>query len=86
MLTVSIASPAFFRSRALTLAVVDKTAVATFATTSFLRGFVDGGYANKLGRAFEMKSILGIYAKKKLEQSRETGLVLSIPEGFHPIR
>lgn len=85
MLTVSIASPAFFRSRALTLAVVDRTAVATFATTSFLRGFVDGGYANKLGRAFEMKSIFGIYAKK-LEQSRDTGLILSIPEGFHPIR
>jgi hypothetical protein len=37
------ASAAFFFSLALTLAVVDKTAVATFGAASFLVAFVGGG-------------------------------------------
>lgn len=48
-------------SLALTFAVVDRTAVATFATASFLGGLVEGGYAKRLGRAFETNSNLGIY-------------------------
>ena len=61
MHTKSIPSPsaAFFFSRAFALAVVDKTAVATFVTVSFLGGFVAGGYAKRLGRASEMNSNLG---------------------------
>lgn len=64
MLTVSIASPsaaAFLFSRALTLAVVDRTAVATFVIASFLGGFVDDGYAKRLGLAADTKSNLGSY-------------------------
>ena len=46
--TVSMASPSFlsfsdFLARALDLFVVDKTAVATFSTTSEVGGFVGGG-------------------------------------------
>jgi hypothetical protein len=44
--TTSIGSPsaaAFFFSRAFTLAVVDRTAVATFAIASFLAGLVELG-------------------------------------------
>jgi hypothetical protein len=55
--TKSMLSPsaaAFFFSLALTLAVVDRTAVATLVAVSFLGGFVDEGYANKLGFAFEI--------------------------------
>ena len=62
ILTVSMASPsaaAFFFSLALTLAVVDSTATATFETASFLGGFIAGGYANKLGLAFETNSNRG---------------------------
>jgi len=33
----------FVRSLALALAVVDKTAVATFSTVSFVGGFAEGG-------------------------------------------
>ena len=46
MLTSSMPSPsaaAFLFSLALTLAVVDNTAVATFVNVSFLGGFVDDG-------------------------------------------
>ena len=52
---------AFFFSLAFTLAVVDKTAVATLATVSFFGGFVDAGYAKMLGLAFETYSNLGAY-------------------------
>jgi hypothetical protein len=57
-----MASPsaaAFFFSLALTLAVVDKTATATFDTASFLGGLVAAGYANRLGLALETNSNLG---------------------------
>lgn len=60
--TISIASPsavAFFFSLALTFAVANRTAVATFVTASFFNGFVDAGYANKLGFTFETYSNLG---------------------------
>ena len=63
MLTTSIGSPsaaAFFFSRAFTLAVVDRTAVATFVIASFLAGFVELGYANSEGLAFETNSNLGV--------------------------
>jgi hypothetical protein len=50
--SISSAAALFF-SLALTLAVVDRTAVATLATASFFGGFVGVGYANKLGLAFE---------------------------------
>ena len=59
---MSMASPsaaAFFFSLALALAVVDKTAVATFVTASFFGGFVGAGYANRLGLALEMNSNFG---------------------------
>jgi hypothetical protein len=49
------ASAAFFFSRALTLAVVERTAVATFVGASFFAAFVVGGYAKRLGFAFEVK-------------------------------
>ena len=63
MLTVSMASPFSFFSlaRALALAVVERTAVATFSTVSFAGGFVDGGYANKVGLALETISRTGAY-------------------------
>lgn len=48
-------------SLAFAFAVVDNTAVATFSTVSFVGGFVDGGYAYRLGRAFDIKSNLGGY-------------------------
>jgi hypothetical protein len=50
---------AFFFSLAFTLAVVDKTAVATLVNVSFFGGFVDAGYAKTLGLAFETYSNLG---------------------------
>lgn len=56
-LTTSMASPsaaALFFSLALARAVVERTAVTAFVIVSFLGGFVDAGYANKLGLAFEM--------------------------------
>jgi hypothetical protein len=56
-LTRSIASPsaaAFFFSLALTFAVVDRTAVATFVTVSFFGGLVKVGYAKRLGLAFDI--------------------------------
>lgn len=56
-LTRSMASPstaAFFFSLALTLAVVERTAVATFVTASFFGGLVDVGYAKRLGRALDI--------------------------------
>ena len=59
-----MASPsaaAFFFSLALALAVVDKTAVATFVTVSFFGGFVGAGYANRLGLALEMNSNFGAW-------------------------
>jgi hypothetical protein len=61
-LTKSMASPsaaAFFFSLAFTLAVVDRTAVATLAIVSFFGGLIDGGYAKRLGLAFETYSNLG---------------------------
>jgi hypothetical protein len=61
-LTVSMASPsaaASFLSLALTAAVVDKMATATFDTASFWGGLVATGYANRLGLALETKSNLG---------------------------
>ncbi len=60
-LTPSAASSdaAFFLSRAFTFAVVERTAVVSFAVVSFFGVFIDDGYANKLGLAFEMKSNLG---------------------------
>lgn len=61
--TTSIGSPsaaAFFFSRAFTLAVVDKTAVATFVIASFLAGLVELGYANSDGFAFETNSNFGV--------------------------
>jgi hypothetical protein len=43
-LTTSIKSPfSFFFARALALAVVDRTAVATFSTTVVVGGLVAGG-------------------------------------------
>lgn len=50
----SPSAAAFFFSLALTLAVVERTAVATLITISFFGGFVAAGYANRLGLAFEM--------------------------------
>ena len=50
---------AFFFSLAFTLAVVDRTAVATLVKVSFFGGFVDAGYAKTLGLAFETYSNLG---------------------------
>ena len=61
--TTSIGSPsaaAFFFSRAFTLAVVERTAVATFVIASFLAGLVELGYANNAGLAFETNSNLGV--------------------------
>lgn len=61
-LTVSIASEsaaAFRLSLAFTFAVVESTAVAIFAAVSFFGGVAGAGYANRLGRAFEMNSNLG---------------------------
>lgn len=61
-LTVSIASEsaaAFRFSLAFTFAVVESTAVAIFAAVSFFGGVAGAGYANRLGRAFEMNSNLG---------------------------
>ena len=63
-LTVSMDSPlslslSFFLSRAFALAVVDKTAVVTFVGASFEGGLVSGGYAKRLGRAFDTNSNLG---------------------------
>jgi hypothetical protein len=58
-----MASPsaaAFFFSRAFTLAVVERTAVATFATVSFFAGFVEDGYAKRLGFALDMNANLGV--------------------------
>jgi hypothetical protein len=45
----------------LTLAVVDKTAVATLVTASFFSVFMGEGYTNKLGFAFDTKSNLGAW-------------------------
>ena len=55
----SPASAAFLFSRALALAVVDSTAVATFVTASFFGGFVAAGYAKRLGLALETNSSFG---------------------------
>ena len=66
--TVSIASPfavaaafsfSFVFSRAFAFAVVESTAVATLVTDSLVGGFVEGGYANRLGRAFDTNSNFG---------------------------
>lgn len=59
--TVSPSAAAFRFSRAFCLAVVERTAVATFVTASFLGGFVGEGYANKLGFALEWNSNVGAY-------------------------
>ena len=58
----SPASAAFLFSRALALAVVESTAVATLATASFFGGLVAAGYANRLDLASEMNSSLGTYS------------------------
>ena len=66
--TVSIRSlsPPFsfslVRSRALALAVVDSTAVATFSTVSLVGGLTGAGYANRAGRALDTNSNDGVYA------------------------
>ena len=67
-LTISMASPStaafsfsLVFSLAFAFAVVESTAVATFSTVSFVGGLVGGGYANRLGRAFDTKSNLGGY-------------------------
>ena len=60
--SVSIGSPsaaAFLFSLALTLAVVNKTAVATLVMVSFLGGLVADGYVDRLGFVLEIKSNLG---------------------------
>jgi len=66
MPTLSIASPFSFFSfaRALALAVVERTAVATFSTASFVGGFVGGGYANNAGLALDTISRTGAYESK----------------------
>jgi hypothetical protein len=47
-------------SRALALAVVDNTAVATFSTVSLVGGLTAAGYANNAGRALETNSNEGV--------------------------
>jgi hypothetical protein len=66
-LTVSIASPdvaafsfSLVRSRALALAVVERTAVATFSIGFSTMGLFAEGYANKLGLASETKVNAGV--------------------------
>ena len=59
MSMVSPSAAAFFFSLALAFAVVDKTAVATFVTVSFLGGCIGEGYANRLGLALDRNSNFG---------------------------
>ena len=56
---VSPSAAAFFFSLAFALAVVDKTAVATFVTASFLGGCIGAGYAKRLGFALDRNSNFG---------------------------
>ena len=79
--TVAIESPsatAFFFSLALTFAVVDKTAVVTVMTASFLGGFVMEEYANKLGPAFDIGAWDEQLAPRLYVSAIETYLEVSI--------
>ena len=49
-----------FLARAFALLVVERTAVATFSITSEVGGFVAGGYAKRLGFAFDTTLNFGI--------------------------
>lgn len=78
MLTVSMASgstAAFFFSLALTFAVVESTAVATFAAVSFLGGVAGAGYPNRLGLAFDINSNLGTCITSATAQA--SGIILA---------
>ena len=71
-------------SRALVLAVVDRTAVVTALETDSLEAaFVAGGYANKLGRAFEVNSNFGAYDRNTISRCSSCPRCAHSPSNHH---